>query len=76
MHDELEKTDEALADLSRAIELAPEDPEAYINRRLVYKKTGDVPQAIEELETVLELRPNASWSSQIEILLEQLKAQQ
>ncbi|RKY16822.1 MAG: hypothetical protein DRP63_04730, partial [Planctomycetota bacterium] len=57
---ELGKIDieQAIADFSRAIELAPELPEPYFNRALFRERKGDLTGALQDLEKYVRLVPN------------------
>ena len=46
----------ALADLSKACELKPEEPEYFYRRALVYLQTGNVASALADLNQVLKLK--------------------
>jgi len=49
--------DEGVADCTRAIELAPKDPEAYYYRGDAYKTKGDLDKALADYTKVIELAP-------------------
>ena len=53
----LENFDEALSDLSEAIELNPEYPDAYLMRSLIYEYIGDTERADADYERATELDP-------------------
>jgi Tfp pilus assembly protein PilF/arylsulfatase A-like enzyme len=53
----LERYDEALEQLGRAIELKPINAEAYHNRGLIHERRGDVQAAITQYHTALRYRP-------------------
>lgn len=46
----------ALADLSKACELKPDDPEYFYQRALLYLQTGDANSALTDLNRVLKLK--------------------
>ncbi len=46
----------ALADLSKACELAPNEPEYFYRRALLYLQTGAMPQALADLDHALQLQ--------------------
>jgi tetratricopeptide (TPR) repeat protein/predicted aspartyl protease len=46
----------ALADLSKACELKPDDPEYFYRRALLYLQTGDAGSALTDLNRVLEFK--------------------
>ena len=46
----------ALADLSKACELEPNEPEYFYRRALVYSQTGALPLALADLDHVLQLK--------------------
>ena len=45
----------ALADLSKAVELRPDDPEYLFQRALIYRQNGQAPLALADLDHVLAL---------------------
>ena len=47
----------AIADLSRACELAPTNPEYFFERGQTYRQKGDAQSALDDLNRVLELKP-------------------
>lgn len=49
---------QAIADLSRAIELNPDYADAYIQRGTAYGRSGDNERALEDLDFAISLRPN------------------
>jgi predicted AlkP superfamily phosphohydrolase/phosphomutase/Flp pilus assembly protein TadD len=53
----LDRLDESLEQLNRAIELDPLNPEAYHNRGVIYERRGDREAAIKEYETALRYNP-------------------
>lgn len=54
----LNKSEEALADLNRAVELAPEYSGARNNRGLVYSQMGDHRKAVEDFTRVIRFEPD------------------
>jgi tetratricopeptide (TPR) repeat protein len=52
------KFDEALAELDKAMELVPFNPQIYFNKALIYEKLADYAQAIENMEIFLSLNPS------------------
>lgn len=48
----------ALADLTRACELAPENPEVFFERGEVYRDTGKADLALKDFDRTLELKPD------------------
>ncbi len=54
----LGRYDEALEQLTKAIELEPLNPEAYHNRALIYERRGDRQAAILEYRQALRYRPD------------------
>src|ERR1019366_3663470 len=52
------KTEEALADFSKAISLDPNYGQAFANRGLIYRKTKRLDQAMSDYERALALDPN------------------
>ena len=50
-------SEKIIADYTRAIELNPDDPNAYNNRGLAYSKSGDLKQAIADYTKAIELDP-------------------
>ncbi len=56
----LKKSDEAIADLSKAIELNPDFAAAYHNRGLLYQGKKQDDQAISDLTKAIEINPNFS----------------
>lgn len=55
--DSLNRTDEAIADYTKAIELDPENSGAYLNRAVVYTKLNNPDKAIADYTTAIELDP-------------------
>ena len=49
--------DEAIADLTKAIEIDPRDADAYNNRGYAYRRKGQLDQAIADLTKALEIDP-------------------
>jgi len=50
--------DEAISDLSKAIELKPDDAIAYENRGWVYEEKGEIEKAIENYREAARLNPD------------------
>jgi tetratricopeptide (TPR) repeat protein/predicted aspartyl protease len=46
----------ALADLSKACELTPDEPEYFFRRGLLYVQTGELPLALADLDHALQIR--------------------
>jgi tetratricopeptide (TPR) repeat protein len=53
-----EDAEEAIKDLTRALELAPDNPEAYYQRGLTYALLGQREQALADYEQTCELDPD------------------
>lgn len=62
------KSDLALKDLNRAVKLKPQDPNAYMNRAAEYIKTKNWPNAIQDLDKVIDLAPMGKLSNNALIL--------
>jgi regulator of sirC expression with transglutaminase-like and TPR domain len=58
-----------LADLDRAIALAPETPDLYQNRAVAYTDLGRGKEACCDLQKYLELRPEADDRAEVEARL-------
>jgi len=70
----LRKFDEAETQLTRALELNPEEvKEAHRYLGAIYNERGDDARAVHELETYLQLVPNAKDAEQIRTIIRQLK---
>ena len=52
------KFDLAIADYTRAVELAPKDAERYISRGIAYRLKGDFDRAIKDLDKAIKLNSN------------------
>ena len=52
------KYDQAIAEYTLAIELKPDDDDAYYNRGLAYSSKGDSANAIADFEKITSLRPD------------------
>lgn len=63
---ELGEHGEAIADLTRVLELSPEWPEAYLQRGLEQRFHGDPHAAIADLERYLDLGRDAGWRAEAE----------
>lgn len=59
------RLDEALADYDVAIAMEPTAPDGYFGRARVYKDKGDKANAIQDLETFLQLKPNDAGNASI-----------
>lgn len=73
---EAEKFDEAIADLTAAIQLKPDLAFAYLFRGLAYARSGDNALAIKDLETYLEISSDGINAGQIQRLIERLKGEE
>jgi tetratricopeptide (TPR) repeat protein len=60
----LGRLDESLAELDRAIELSPLNPEAYHNRGVIHERRGDTAAAVTEYRTALRYSPGYDPSRQ------------
>ncbi|MEA2625824.1 MAG: hypothetical protein QOD06_1869 [Candidatus Binatota bacterium] len=60
----LGKYDEALAELGKAIELEPLNPEAYHNRAVIHERRGEREQAIRDYRTAVRYNPQYAPSRQ------------
>jgi regulator of sirC expression with transglutaminase-like and TPR domain len=49
---------------------------SYASRGVVYANLGDMDRAMDDLETALELAPDAPWADEVEAWIEELKSQQ
>ncbi|MCA1197364.1 tetratricopeptide repeat protein [Sphingomonas sp. R647] len=58
VHARLERNNEALADYSAALKLAPRDSYTLYNRALIYAQMGNYRRAIEDFDASLKLRPD------------------
>jgi tetratricopeptide (TPR) repeat protein len=54
--------DKALADITRYIELDPDEWGGYFNRGLMYENLGNMSAAIADYDALLRLRPDDSWA--------------
>jgi tetratricopeptide (TPR) repeat protein len=63
---ELGEHREAIADLTRAVELAPEWPEAFLHRGLEQRFHGDPRAALVDLEQFLALGGDGGWRAEVE----------
>ena len=64
----------AVKDLTRVIELAPQQYEAWFNRALAHQMRGEIPEAIADYEHYLTLPGKAKWRVSAETQLEMIKA--
>lgn len=55
---QLQRYDEAIEDLGKAIELSPNFHTAYLNRGAALARSGKIDLAIKDFESVVKLRPN------------------
>jgi len=60
-------------DFTKAIQLDPDDAEAYFNRGSAYYDLGNLKQAIQDYERYLELAPNAPEREDLIDVIEELK---
>ena len=60
-------------DFTKAIQLDPDDAEAYFNRGSAYMDLGNLKQAIQDFERYLELAPNAPEREDLIDVIEELK---
>ena len=65
--------EQALADLTKAIELNPESARGYCIRGGTYKKMGQAEKAIADFERFLELTNDPQWRQMAEQQLRQLR---
>ncbi len=65
--------DQAIADLTKAIELDPKYADAYYNRGFAHRSKGLKQAAINDFETYLRLEPNAPDRPQVEQWLRELR---
>jgi Flp pilus assembly protein TadD len=63
----LGRNEEALVDLDRALQLAPDDPYALTGRGVAYRNLGRNEEAVRDLDRALQLAPDTPW------ILEQLR---
>jgi regulator of sirC expression with transglutaminase-like and TPR domain len=70
---ELGEHREAVADLTRVIELSPEWPEPYLQRGLTQRFHGDPRAAVGDLERYLELGGMPVWREEAERQLAMLR---
>ena len=66
---------EAVAAFSRALEHAPELPEAFYNRGLAHLAVGSNAEAAADLDAYLRLRPQAEDAARVRAQLDRLRAQ-
>jgi tetratricopeptide (TPR) repeat protein len=71
---ELSQHQQAIDDLTKAIELDPEWPEPYLQRGLFQRFHGDPRAAIEDLQRFLELGGDREWHSEAERQIAMLRA--
>lgn len=57
-YSEMERYEEALADLSRAIELDPNDADSFAERGMTYRAMGRCDEALADFTHVIELDPS------------------
>jgi tetratricopeptide (TPR) repeat protein len=59
--DDSGRTDQAVKDFNRALELDPDHAEAYYNRSFAYEKKGLIPLAVADMEKAVRLAPDDSY---------------
>lgn len=57
VHFNLGRTQEALADWSKALELGPRNPKSWLNRGCAHRSLGDLDTALADLSRAIELGP-------------------
>lgn len=55
--DDLGRPEQALADYTQAIKIAPSHADAYYNRSFVHEKQGRMKQALADMQTAVRLQP-------------------
>jgi tetratricopeptide (TPR) repeat protein len=70
---ELERVDEALADLDALLERIPDFHIAYYHRGLLYKELGQIERARADFEEAWRLFPDPEWRAMVEEELEDLE---
>lgn len=73
---ELGEYSAALVDLGRAIRIAPEWADPYLQRGLFHRFHGDYPAAIADLERYLSLAGTAEWRHEAQHQLDQARQEQ
>jgi tetratricopeptide (TPR) repeat protein len=68
------KVNECLADLDRAVSLAPHEPEIYQNRAVALCDLGRTREASQDLQKYLELQPDAADRDEVELRLRDLSS--
>ena len=70
------KQEEAISDLSKAIELKPENPASWFYRAMCRRETGDLRGALSDADRTLDLLPsNSPLTAQVETFREQVRAE-
>ena len=64
--------DQAIADLSKAIELKTDYAYAYLNRGIIYQKLGEKEKAKADFQRTIDLDLNGRWSEQARERLKEL----
>jgi tetratricopeptide (TPR) repeat protein len=72
---ELNQIPEALADLTRASELAPQWAEPYLQRGLLLRFHGDLATALPDLRRFVTLDPFSSWRGEAERQIAAIEAE-
>ncbi len=70
---EMERNDDALKALQRALAINPRNADAYLNLGGLYDVTGDTRRANEAYERYLKLEPNGKFARDIRSLLSSRK---
>lgn len=63
---ELNQPHEAITDLTRAIALAPEWPDPYLQRGLLLRYSGSPEAAADDLRRFIALAPGSAWHAEAE----------
>lgn len=61
-----EKYDEAIAEFTKAIELAPQDVDSLLDRAAAYVAKGDFDRAIADYKKAIEMRPEQAESIEVD----------
>ncbi len=70
---ELHEHAEAIRDLTRAIAIAPEWPDSYLQRGLIQRFHGDGRAALADLNQFVALAPDSSWREEAERQIRQIE---